>query len=61
MKNKNNTNIKAKIDILFIADFVPAIGDGASTYSLSILEYLSEKEILVTNKYQEIPALINIS
>lgn len=26
-----------------------------------ITEYLSEKEILVTNKYQEIPALINIS
>jgi succinyl-CoA synthetase alpha subunit len=26
-----------------------------------ITEYLSEKDILVTNKYQEIPALINIS
>ena len=41
MKHQNNKKNSQEIDIVFIANFVPSIGDGASTYILSMLEYLS--------------------
>jgi glycosyltransferase involved in cell wall biosynthesis len=46
MKN-NNFSKTSKIDILFVSNFVPSIGDGASTYILSILEYLSNENFNV--------------
>lgn len=39
----NNFSKTSKIDILFVSNFVPSIGDGASRYILSILEYLSKE------------------
>ena len=45
---KNNFNKKTEVNILFVADFIPGVGYGASTYTLSILEYLLKENCNIT-------------
>jgi glycosyltransferase involved in cell wall biosynthesis len=43
-----NFDKETKINILFVSDFLPSIGWGASTYTLSILEYLLKENFEIS-------------